>query len=417
MPRLALLSEFPTLAGGEQSMLSTLPALLADGFEITVLAPPGGPLEQAVRALGVAFHPLVTSRAARADGTGGTAAASLPNPPPAVPHLSSAREQLSDQLRRLRPDLLHANSLAMARLAGPVAAQLSLASVAHLRDIVRLSAKAVGDINRNSRILAVSAATRQHHLAAGLDPSRSHVLYNGVDLGYFRPRPASGYLHRELDLPANARLIAMIGQICLRKGQDVFVRAASTLAKRDASLHFLVVGKRFSAKEESRQFELSARTFASEHLPGRMHWLGTRSDVARLMNELSLLLHPARQEPLGRVLLEGAASGLPVVATNVGGTAEIFMPDSSPANVAACGLSGASSGAMDPATGTNANEIAALLVPPDEHDVMAEAAWSILANRSFADRLSRAARRRAEKAFDIRLAAANLRAHYEAVLS
>ena len=44
----------------------------------------------------------------------------------------------------------------------------------------------------------------------------------------------------------------------------------------------------------------------------------------RLMNEVDLLVHPAHQEPLGRVLLEAAASGLPIIATAVGGTEEIL---------------------------------------------------------------------------------------------
>ncbi|MDB4371493.1 glycosyltransferase family 4 protein, partial [Mariniblastus sp.] len=42
------------------------------------------------------------------------------------------------------------------------------------------------------------------------------------------------------------------------------------------------------------------------------------------MRESTILIHPARQEPLGRVLLESAASGLPMIATNVGGTSEIL---------------------------------------------------------------------------------------------
>ena len=49
--------------------------------------------------------------------------------------------------------------------------------------------------------------------------------------------------------------------------------------------------------------------------------------MPELLAELTLLVHPARQEPLGRVLLEAAAAGVPVVATDVGGTREIFSDD------------------------------------------------------------------------------------------
>jgi glycosyltransferase involved in cell wall biosynthesis len=48
-----------------------------------------------------------------------------------------------------------------------------------------------------------------------------------------------------------------------------------------------------------------------------------------LLNELDLLVHPAKQEPLGRVLLEAAAAGLPIIATHVGGTSEILQDGAS----------------------------------------------------------------------------------------
>ena len=55
--------------------------------------------------------------------------------------------------------------------------------------------------------------------------------------------------------------------------------------------------------------------------------MGQREDVELLMRTSDVMLHMAHQEPLGRVLLESFASGLPTVATRVGGTAEIFCDD------------------------------------------------------------------------------------------
>ena len=52
------------------------------------------------------------------------------------------------------------------------------------------------------------------------------MLYNGVDLTRFRPRPPSGYLHRELGLPPEASLVASIGQIGMRKGLLTLMAAA-----------------------------------------------------------------------------------------------------------------------------------------------------------------------------------------------
>src|SRR5208283_4229615 len=110
------------------------------------------------------------------------------------------RRRLAEILLRQRGTLLHANSLAMGRLSGPVAAEASLPSLSHLRDIVTLSRQAVADLNRHRRLLAVSAATRQFHVAQGLAGEKTFVLYNGIDLEQIRPRAPTGYLHEQLGL-------------------------------------------------------------------------------------------------------------------------------------------------------------------------------------------------------------------------
>jgi len=352
-------------------MLTTLDGIRAAGIETAVIAPPEGSLAEALAAKGVEVLPFVFR-----DAAGNR----FPQ--------DRLRAELAHLLGRRRPDLLHANSLAMGRLSGPVAADFELPSIAHLRDIVRLSARAVADLNRHSRLLAVSAATRAFHVAQGVAAEKTDVLYNGVDLNRFQPRPRCGYLHRELGLAPEADLVGTIGQICLRKGQDVLVHAAAILAEKLPNVHFVIVGERWSDKPESRQFEQALRDAATDKLAGRLHFLGLRNDVDRVLNELSLLVHPARQEPLGRVLLEAAASGVAVVATDVGGTREIFPPDCK----------------------------AARLVPPDDPDAMAAAVLELMGDEGLRASLAAAARRRAETAFDAERTTAALVEHYGEVL-
>ena len=100
------------------------------------------------------------------------------------------------------------------------------------------------------------------------------------------------------------------------------------VAGDDLPFAWLIIGQRFSEKEESRQFEAGLHQAGAGPLAGRIHFLGVRDDIPEILNELTLLVHPARQEPLGRVLLEAAAAGVAVVATDVGGTREIFPPES-----------------------------------------------------------------------------------------
>ena len=65
----------------------------------------------------------------------------------------------------------------------------------------------MADLNCHARLLAVSEATRRFHVAAGLDGQKARVVYNGVDLARFRPRPGTGWLHEELGFPADAFLV------------------------------------------------------------------------------------------------------------------------------------------------------------------------------------------------------------------
>jgi len=300
--------------------------------------------------------------------------------------MEELRAELANILREVQPDLVHANSLSTARIVGPVACDCGIPSVGHLRDIVRLTRRAVEDLNTHRKLVAVSQATRDYHVAQGLDAAKCVVVYNGVDLCEFQPRGATGYLHRELVLPASARLIATVGQLGLRKGTDTALLAARQVFEQVGEGHWLIVGERTSAKDESREFEALLHSIAAEKsLADRVHFVGHRDDIADLLAECVLLVHAARQEPLGRVLLEAAASGVPVVATDVGGTREIFPRVAD----------------------------GAILVPPDRPAALARAVVGMLQNETRRRILATAARLRAERAFDIHTAAARLIEQYQ----
>ncbi|HET6881722.1 MAG TPA: glycosyltransferase [Pirellulales bacterium] len=363
------LFEYPTLNGGERSLLATLPTLRSEGIEPISLGPAVGPLATELARKGVAYVPFDTF------DPGGQ---KLPR--------DVLRQLLADHLSRLRPALLDANSLSMGRLSGPVA-RANVPSIAHLRDIVGLSQAAVADLNCHTRLLAVSHATRDFHLRQGVDAARTLVCYNGVDLTRFRPQPPTGRLHLQLGLPRDAVLVAAIGQIIHRKGQDVVICAARQLERRLARLHWLIVGERHSQKPEAAEYEAALHAeIRSAGLTDRIHFLGTTDGVEKLLPELTLLVHAARQEPLGRVLLEAASAGVPCVASDVGGTREIF-PDSTFAR----------------------------LIPPNDPDALTEAVAALVENPAERERLAHSARRRMAAMFDADSAGKALAEHYREV--
>ncbi len=313
MPDALLVAEFESLNGGERSLLSVLPHLRDHGWQFQTLVTAHGPLFEALTVLKI---PVVPWRMRERGGR------RLP--------LEELRKQVADAIVQFRPDLVHANSLAVSRIAGPLSKQFcEVAFLGYLRDIMRLNRRNAADLNQLHRIVAVSNAVRDFHIGQGLEPSRVVTIYNGIDADHFiassRNRASQNGIRSELGIPDSSPLVLFVGQIGLRKGLEVWMAAAEQIARGIPDARFLIVGARHSMKEESVVYERRLRE-ASESgcLAGRVHWIGNRDDVAALMEESAVLLHTPWQEPLGRVLLEGLAIGLPMVATDVGGTAEIF---------------------------------------------------------------------------------------------
>jgi len=323
--------------------------------------------------------------------------------------------ELQDAIATVNPDLVHANSLAMSRVQGQISSHLEIPITGHLRDIIKLSKAAIEDLNLNHQLIAVSHATRTFHVQQGLQDQRVTVVHNGIDCNAVPTRSNKGWLAEELfnsptdetvtpgpigaelsgreTIPAaerarskenvpfpQVRFIACIGQIGLRKGLDILAEAASSIVRQVPAAHFLLVGERTSQKEESILFEKSIRQrFDDEGISSHVHWLGHREDVERILLKVDLLVHPANQEPFGRVLLEASAAGLPIVATDVGGTSEIVI-----------------------------NGQTGILVAPRDPQALANAVVSLLSDPSTARKMGDAARQRTSREFAIGTSASTL---------
>jgi len=370
-PKILLFFEYGTLNGGEISMLAMLEVLGQAEFEFVAAAPRSGVLKERLEQCGVRVLPL-TLRDAQGQ--------KLP--------IGRINSHLVDLVRRVSPDLIHSNSLSMGRMVGRIAPQVSVPCTSHIRDIVRLSKAASSDLGQNAGLIAVSNATRQFHVEQGIPPERLQVIYNGVDTEVFRPAPATGILKRQLGLSDCPVLIANIGQICLRKAQTLLAQAAVSLASEFPEARYLFVGERHSRKRESVEHEKAIRRiFREAGIGDRLFCLGFREDVPMILNEVDLVVHTARQEPLGRVLLEAASCGRPIVATEVGGTAEILT-----------------------------DQVSGLLVRPDDLEALAAAIRRMLTDRQFRARLGRHARTSAVEKFVLAKAAARMRAFWKSFL-
>ena len=118
-----------------------------------------------------------------------------------------------------------------------------------------------------------------------------------------------------LDLKARDQVMLLVGSGFITKGLDRAIRAVASLQGRQTGrdICLLVVGQ----DREDRFRRLSRRLGVQD----RVRFLGGRDDVPELLLAADVLIHPARQEAAGIVLLEALVAGLPVITTDVCGYA------------------------------------------------------------------------------------------------
>ena len=156
-------------------------------------------------------------------------------------------------------------------------------------------------------------------------------------------------------------LVGVVGRVADAKAPDVFLRSAALIKAEIPEAHFLWIGSGNAALlRRCREFEMSLG------LTGRMHWLGHRDDVAKIMRALDLMVLPSRREGFPLVLGEAMACRTPIVATNIDPIREAVGPDCE-----------------------------ALLVPPDDARALAEAAVRVLRDPALAGRLRKGGAKRA----------------------
>ena len=160
-------------------------------------------------------------------------------------------------------------------------------------------------------IVAVSEQVRSELVAVGVDPGRLRVIQNGVDVEEFSPLKVSREI---LGLPSG-NLVLFTGDIKTpRKNLDTLLRAMAKI--RDVRL--IVAGD-----VSGSPYPRLARTLGLEQ---RVTFLGYRRDIPQLMRAADLFVFPSRYEACSLVLLDAAASGLPVVASRATGGTELLRP-------------------------------------------------------------------------------------------
>lgn len=283
-------------------------------------------------------------------------------------------------LRRHQPDLVHLNlpnpyhaacgwAAPLARWAGARA----VVTTEHIADIPAARRRAL--LKRLSmpwvaRVITISRKhaelLRERH---GVPGPRLQVIYNGVeDPGPPPPRAPEGFV------------VACVGKLEERKGQDVLVEALARLAGRRIDARLVLVGE----GPARRELEDSARRLG---VLEKVRFTGSITTVARELQAAHVLAVPSRIEGLPFTVLEGMAAGAAVVASALPGLEEVIVPDT---------------------TG--------LLLPPGQPEAWAEALAGLASDRARLKRLGEAGRARFLERYTLRRMVDETMAVYDGAL-
>ncbi len=156
-------------------------------------------------------------------------------------------------------------------------------------------------------------------------PSTVAVIPLGVDLDQFSPIDAGARaaVRRRLEMPEDERVILAIGRIEPLKGLDVLIQSLSAMSDRER-VGLYIIGGDERARPELDRLEAIARAFGVEE---HVHFLGARphEDLPDYYRAADVVAVPSFYESFGRVAGEAMASGVPVVASRVGGLASTVV--------------------------------------------------------------------------------------------
>jgi glycosyltransferase involved in cell wall biosynthesis len=310
--------------GAEIHLLRLLSGLAGRGWEITLTTPGEGPLRTTALAKGYAWRALPVGGLRR--GTGARAVASWP----AARALAHAVE------------VVYLNGTVAGRLL-PALPPHAARRVLHVHDMVT---RVPRFWSRADVVLADSRA-----VAARLEGLHAEVVYGPVELEppeVASPWPRNG---------ASGPVVGFVGRIEPRKGPLDLVRAAPLIRRAIPNARVVIVGGDPYGSDRAYTRSVTDSPEVELH-----PWI---DDAPGLLRHLDVLVLPSYDEPFGTVLAEAMAVGTPVVATRVGGLAEVVD---------------------DGVTGR--------LIEPGAPDRLAEAVLDVLAHRA---QMGAAARERAAR--------------------
>ena len=215
----------------------------------------------------------------------------------------------------------------------------------------------------SDRVITVSATVAYHMISHFAVPSEKiRVVPRGIEMTEFafQPKPLGDPIR-----------IGLVGRVSRLKGHHLLLQALPRVKEFFPNLQVWFIG---ATPKKYKNFHLELlRRAADTGLKDSVFFLGGRQDIAALLKQIDLLVHPSvHPESFGRVIIEAQASGIPVIATRLGGVTEIIEHDT---------------------TG--------ILVPSQDRKSLSEAMIRMLSSPSLRHRLTTEARKKVEQKYQL----------------
>jgi sugar transferase (PEP-CTERM/EpsH1 system associated) len=235
---------------------------------------------------------------------------------------------------RERPHIVHSRNWTSieAVLAARLARISAVVHSEHGRDVLPLSSEPLRRrlfrrlcYRLADRVFAVSRELKQEFVSAlGISPNLFRVIYNGVDTKVFFPSVEQrDTQRRKLGISPNTVVVGSVGRLDAVKDHRTLLQAAETAVNQGSDIYVVLVG------DGPQRGPLAQQLQGMPALRDRVIFAGRTFDVAQWLRAFDIFALPSVFEGTSNTLLEAMASGLPVVATRVGGNIELFEENQS----------------------------------------------------------------------------------------
>jgi len=232
--------------------------------------------------------------------------------------------ELAGLLKRERIDLVNSHDIGATLFAAPAAWLARIPRVIHTEHSQLLAERRHLSLYKLimrmlvTRVITVSRDL-ENHLATtfSIDRSRISVIPNGIDVKRFDGVRDTRNLREELGIPETARIIGTIGRLTEQKGMEYLIRAYADCIERHPDLALVIVG----SGEERENLGLLANNLGVKN---GVIFAGIREDIPELLQIFEIFVLPSIWEGQPLAIMEAMAAGKSIVASNVGGNAEIL---------------------------------------------------------------------------------------------